>query len=65
MLSIIHVILLKSLQYLLSQILQTKLPIILGIIVCRHVNLPILILSIVLVAHSLVLAISFNISYLQ
>ena len=40
MLSIIHVILPTRTQYLLSQILQTKLPAILDTVVCRHANLP-------------------------
>ena len=35
---IIHVILLKTLQYLLSQILQMTRPVILVVLVCRHAN---------------------------
>ena len=52
MFCIIHVILLESLQYLLSQILQTKLPVILDIIVVRHANLRTLIVSILVIVHA-------------
>ena len=38
-LDIIHVIQLKTLQYLLSQILQIRWPVILDVVVCRHTNL--------------------------
>ena len=43
----IHVMLLKTLQYLLSQISQTRWPVILDVDMFRHANLPYKIVSIV------------------
>ena len=39
-LDIIQVILLNTLQHLISQILQTGWPVILDVVVCRHANIP-------------------------
>ena len=47
-LDIIHEVLLKTLQYILSQILQTGWPVILDIVVYRHLSLPYKVVTIIL-----------------
>ena len=64
-LGIIHVIVLKTLQYLLSQTLQTRWPIILDLIVCRLPDLPYKFISIIYTSLYSVWATTFGISYLQ
>ena len=61
MLGITHVILLKTLQYLRSQFLQTKWPVIHDVVVCRHANLPYKVVSIVF--SSLYITFSYNFLY--
>ena len=46
-LGIIYSVLLKTLQYLLSQVSQTRWPFIHDVLVCRHQNLPYQIISII------------------
>ena len=47
MIFINQVILLETLQYILSEILQTRWPVILDVVVCRHATVPDKIVSIV------------------
>ena len=60
-LGIIDSVLLRILQYRLSQILLTRWPVILGVFVCRHQNLPYKISSIIFTIPTVLLVTTFNI----
>ena len=60
----IHVILLKTIQYIVSQILQMQWPVILYVVVCRHANQPYKLVSIVFSIPYSDFSYNFNIVYL-